>query len=259
MGAAEELTYKLRVPRRYNWKRDLPDKRDWLYEVHHERAQNIPATSDNRAGCPAIVDQGQIGSCTANALTGNLEFLLDKNTPLSRMFVYWNERVAEGDPYQDGGAEIRDGIKSLLTLGACSELIWPYQQNILYQTPPQSAYQEALNKKLAAAYRLDNTVPESLKACLANGFPFVLGFTVYQSFESDLVAQTGMMPMPNFQSEQQLGGHAVMAVGHDDNQQRYLIRNSWGTGWGQAGYFWMPYDYMHDAQLVSDCWTQRAS
>lgn len=255
-----ELTYDPNRPkRRYNWKRDLPDKRDFLYDMHFKRAadQVLPPSADLRAQCPPVVDQGQIGSCTANAIAGDFSFVNDPQTPMSRLFIYWNERVMEGDPYQDGGAEIRDGMATLKNIGVCTEAMWPYQQGLLYQTPPPAAFQDAANRKAPNFFRLDNTNLESLKACLANGYPFVLGFTVYSSFESQQVEQTGIMPMPNLQYEQQLGGHAVLAVGYDDSKQMALIRNSWGTDWGQAGYFWMPYAYLTDPQLVADLWTLR--
>jgi len=95
-----------------------------------------------------------------------------------------------------------------------------------------------------------------LKGCLASGYPFVFGFTVYDSFESQQVAQTGVVPMPAA-GEGVLGGHAVLAVGYDDTQQRFIVRNSWGTGWGMQGYFTMPYAYLTEQNLSSDFWTVR--
>ena len=95
-----------------------------------------------------------------------------------------------------------------------------------------------------------------MKACLASGYPFVFGFTVYESFESDAVAQSGHAPMPG-PGEKVLGGHAVMAVGYDDSQQWFIIRNSWGTEWGMEGYFTLPYDYLANDNLSDDFWTIR--
>lgn len=92
-----------------------------------------------------------------------------------------------------------------------------------------------------------------MKGCLASGFPFVIGFTVYESFESDKVARTGVMPMPATR-EHVLGGHAVMAVGYDDKLDRFRMRNSWGKGWGIKGYFTMPYAYLLDDNLSDDFW-----
>jgi C1A family cysteine protease len=92
-----------------------------------------------------------------------------------------------------------------------------------------------------------------MKGCLASGFPFVIGFTVYESFESDEVAKTGRMPMPA-PREHVLGGHAVMVVGYDDKVERFRMRNSWGTSWGLKGYFTMPYAYLLDDNLSDDFW-----
>ena len=96
-----------------------------------------------------------------------------------------------------------------------------------------------------------------MKGCLAEGYPFVFGFAVYSSFESDDVTRTGVVPMPDPNTEEQVGGHAVMAVGYDDGEQRFLVRNSWGTDWGMAGYFTMPYAYLTDHQYSNDFWTIR--
>jgi len=106
------------------------------------------------------------------------------------------------------------------------------------------------------SYSRVSQTPSQMKGCLASGFPFVFGFTVYDSFESQDVAKTGVVPMPA-SGESVLGGHAVLAVGYDDGQQRFIVRNSWGTGWGMHGYFTMPYAYLTDRGLASDFWTIR--
>lgn len=98
--------------------------------------------------------------------------------------------------------------------------------------------------------------PSQLKACLAEGFPFVFGISVYSSFESDEVAKTGVVPMPG-KFERMVGGHAVCCVGYNDADQRYIVRNSWGTDWGMGGYFTIPYDFVHNANLADDFWTVR--
>jgi len=95
-----------------------------------------------------------------------------------------------------------------------------------------------------------------MKGCLASGFPFVFGFSVYESFESAAVGKSGIVPMPA-SSEKQLGGHAVLAVGYDDRDQRFIVRNSWGPKWGMRGYFTMPYAYVTDSNLADDLWTIR--
>lgn len=204
------------------------------------------------------MDQGAIGSCTGNAIAGAFGFLLKKQnkfTPLSRLFIYWNERVMEGDTQQDGGAQIRDGILSVIQKGAAPEELWPYQGGNLFAQPPDDVFRAALLRRVTTHYGIWE--PWHMRHCLAAGYPFVFGFTVYESFESAEVASTGMVPMPG-PSEQVLGGHAVMAVGYDTARKVYIVRNSWGTGWGDGGYFYMPFDYVESRWLADDFWTIRA-
>jgi len=173
----------------------------------------------------------------------------------SRLFIYYNERVIEGTAGTDSGAQIRDGIKSVSTQGDCPESLWPYDIAKFAAKPPTTCYQQA-NKYKAVQYQRLLQDPNQLKGCLASGFPFVFGFTVYESFESQQVAKTGHAPMPS-PKEKVLGGHAVMAVGYDDSQHWFIVRNSWGAGWGMKGYFTIPYEYLLDQNLSSDFWTIR--
>jgi C1A family cysteine protease len=211
-----------------------------------------------RSVCPPVVDQGQLGSCTANALAGALAFLEIKDNlfdnAFSRLFIYYNERVLENTVNSDAGAEIRDGIKTLAAQGACYETTWPYIIAEFTVDPPTVAYTEG-STHLILEYSRILTLAD-MQACLDAGFPFVFGFTVYESFESDVVTQTGVVPMPG-PMESVLGGHAVVCVGYDDTQQRFICRNSWGIDWGQAGYFTIPYAYLTNDNLASDFWTIR--
>lgn len=159
----------------------------------------------------------------------------------------------EGTVPQDAGAQVRDGIKSVATLGAPPETDWSYDIAKFAQKPPPKAYADA-KQDLVLTYARVNQDPAQMQGCLADGYPFVFGFTVYESFESQAVAATGVVPMPAAQ-EKTLGGHAVLAVGYDDSQQRFIVRNSWGTGWGMDGYFTMPYAYLTSRNLASDFWT----
>jgi C1A family cysteine protease len=246
--------------KRYGWLPDLPDHRDLQYAVvrHAALAKPVPPLVDLRAQCPPVYDQGQLGSCTANAIAGAFEFELirQKLTVFnpSRLFIYYNERVLEGHVKTDSGAQLRDGVKSVATSGVCDEKNWPYIISQFAKKPTKLLYTQA-KKNLATQYtRLNNTAINELKTCLASGNPFVFGFTVYQSFESDVVAKTGVlnMPAPN---ESVLGGHAVLAVGYDDSKNAFIVRNSWGDAWGIKGYFYMPYAYITSTNLADDFWT----
>jgi C1A family cysteine protease len=244
----------------YGWVPDVPDQRDYLFAAPPSVLGALPASVDLTAQCPPVYDQGQLGSCTANAIGAALEFDADKQgiagyTTPSRLFIYYNERVMEGTVASDSGAQIRDGIKSVGKQGACPEAEWPYDISKFTDQPSQQCYTDALNHRAVAYQRVARTL-QQMQGCLAAGYPFVFGFTVYESFESKEVAQTGVAPMPA-PNEQVLGGHAVVAVGYDNSDQRFRVRNSWGTGWGQSGYFTMPYQYLLSSGLSSDFWTVR--
>jgi C1A family cysteine protease len=248
------------MTKRYGWIHDLPDQRDYLYAAPTLVLAALPPKVDLRQRCPAVYDQGQLGSCTANAIAGAIQFermrqnLKPDFTP-SRLFVYYNQRVIEGTVNSDSGAQIRDGIKVLAKEGDCPEFEWPYDITKLTNKPSASCYKDALRYKAVQYLRLVQNVNQ-MKACIASGYPFVYGFTVYEDFESRQVAQTGIVPMPA-PGEQVLGGHAVLAVGYDDSQHRFIVRNSWGTAWGIHGYFTVPYAYLTDSSLSSNFWTVR--
>jgi len=244
---------------RYGWIPDLPDHRDQLYAAPIPLLAVLPAKADLTSRCPPVYDQGQLGSCTANAIAAAIQFdLLKQATPVftpSRLFIYYNERVMEGTVASDSGAQIRDGIKSVAKQGDCPEPEWPYAIVKFRTKPTPQCYRDAVCHK-AVLYQRLTPVLSQLKGCLASGYPFVFGFTVYESFESATVAKTGHAPLPAA-SERSLGGHAVLGVGYDDRRQWFIVRNSWGAKWGMKGYFTLPYAYVTDADLTADFWTIR--
>jgi C1A family cysteine protease len=252
------MGYKIKS---YGWQPDLPDRRDHLYAAPTPILMALPSKVDLRPQCPAVYDQGQLGSCTGNAIAGAFEFdrmkqrIGRKDYVPSRLFIYYNERVIEGTVDSDNGAQIRDGIKSIVKQGVCSEATWPYDIDQFAAKPPVAAYAEGKKNQALAYSRVARSLPQ-MKGCLASGFPFVFGFTVYESFESPAVAKTGTVDMPK-PKEQVVGGHAVVAVGYNDATERFIIRNSWGRKWGMRGYFTLPYLYLVDTNLADDFWTIR--
>ena len=247
--------------KRYGWLVDTPDHRDHVYAAPALRVARLPRKIDLRPLCPRTVyDQGQLGSCTGNAIAAAIQFdrLKQKLKPdfiPSRLFIYYNERSMEGTIASDSGAQIRDGIKSVAKLGDCPEVEWPYDIARFATRPGAKCFRDARRYRAVAYQRVTQILPQ-MRGCLASGYPFVFGFSVYESFEDARVAKTGIARMPA-RRERQLGGHAVLAVGYDDASRRFLVRNSWGPKWGMGGYFTLPYDYLADPNLADDFWTIR--
>jgi len=247
--------------RKLGWRPDLPDFRDHRLKAGSPflTAVALPASVDLRAQCSTVENQGQIGSCTGNAIVGALEVLETKAggefIDLSRLFVYWNERNLEGTVNQDAGAYIRDGIKVVASLGVCAETLWPYDETRWDERPGHAAFVEATKHRVTEYARVDQSELQ-IRSVLASGFPIVFGMSVYDSFMSDAVAATGVVPMPAV-TESCQGGHAVLAVGYDDDKQAVRVRNSWGKDWGEDGNFWLPYAYLTHPDLASDLWVVR--
>jgi C1A family cysteine protease len=245
--------------KKYGWRRDTPDHRDKYYTpvVDVSKICSSTGTVDLRKQCPGVYNQGELGSCTANAIAAAYEFdeIKENENNIfipSRLFIYYNERKMENTTGQDAGAEIRDGIKSINKIGVCPEPLWPYDISKFTQEPTPECYETAKNHQSVEYSRVKQDLYH-LKSCLDEGLPFVFGFAVYESFETEEVAKTGMMTMPT-KNDSILGGHAVMAVGYDVNKKVFIVRNSWGVNWGDKGYFYMPFDYMTNKNLCSDFW-----
>lgn len=252
---------------RYNWKRSLPDKRDLKYSAVMPSKSVLPESVDLLPTLPPIVDQGQIGSCTGNGWArafgqaqikalqaGGLsaEVYGKHFNPVSRLFIYWFERFIEGDVNGDNGAQVRDGAKALAKYGVCRETAWHYNDANMLPKPSKSAMAEASRHKITNYYNVKQDA-NHIKTALASNLVVVFGFTVYESFESDQVAETGMVPMPNG-SEQVLGGHCVALTGYDSKKGLYTADNSWGTDWGAKGRCFFPEAFIEDSGYCDDFW-----
>ena len=245
--------------RRYGWKRDLMDRRDRLFTCKLSPTV-LPPVVDLRSACPSVYDQGQLGSCTANAIAAAHQFSQIKQKNLSvfnpsRLFIYYNERAMEGTVSADAGASIRDGIKSVVNLGVCTEALWPYDISQFATQPKQECYAAAVFDQALEYSAIMPYDSGAMKQCLAEGFPFVFGIAVYESFQSQHTIQTGEVTAP-VDTESMIGGHAMLCVGYDDAKSAFIVRNSYGDGWGVGGYCTIPYT-MFNMGYVSDLWTLR--
>jgi C1A family cysteine protease len=233
------------------WKTDKIDTRDYKYQVTQKVSPNVV---DLRKYCSPIENQGSLGSCTGQAIAGAIELLNKrggKHNDVSRLFIYYYERLILGTVNYDSGAYIRDGIKATNKYGASLESLWPHDIRKFRQEPITEAKNDALNRKVTRYERVND-----FNGCidaLTNGYPIIMGFRVYDSFMSKNVARTGIMPYPNTKREKLLGGHAVLLVGYDKRKKVFIARNSWGTNWGDKGYFYMPFDIVKP-NMSSDYW-----
>ena len=269
----------MRVNKGMGWLRDIPDHRDFHVsssEVREIRQQSkkvqqintvLPVSVDLRQWCSPIEDQGDLGSCTANAGVGVLEYFqrraFGKYLGASRLFLYKVTRNLLGIT-GDQGAELRDTMKAMVLFGVPPENYWPYKIEKFDEEPQAFCYAFAQSYKTTKYYRLDpagqgtEKTLEAVKKSLAAGLPPMFGFTVYSSIPADGDGK-GEIPFPG-SGDSVEGGHAIVAVGYDDTKKvgkdtgALLIRNSWGTGWGDKGYGWLPYSYVQQG-LAVDFWT----
>ena len=242
------------------WLPDLPDHRDHCYQPPRRLLCALPRRVDLREHFPPPYRQGSLHSCTAHAIAAAIEFDQIKESRSerfrpSRLFIYYNERALDHSIPSDSGARIRSGMKTVAKRGVCPERLWPYRIRQFREKPLPRCYSDAARHPGITYQRVRRSLP-ALRACLASGHPFVFGFTVYQSFHSPEVTRTGRGALP-IKHEKIRARHAVLAVGYDDSEKRFLLRNSWGGKWGMHGYFTFPYDYLMNRHLSQDFWTLR--
>ena len=233
--------------RKLGWNKQAVDHRDYKYEMTGSIV--VPAEF-YLPNVTTIKDQKNIGACTGFGICGAYEIQI-KNPPfLSRLFVYYNERAIEDTIFEDSGANIRDGIKSIASQGIATNAMYPYIVSDFAVKPSIKAYKDALSFRIGMYQSLDNTNATMLKHALVSGYSIVFGFTVFESFENMSVTQTGVVPMPLL-TEKILGGHACQIIGYKKGY--FKCQNSWGAAWGDKGYFWMPEQYI-TSQNCSDFW-----
>jgi hypothetical protein len=269
--------------RRYCWIPDLPSDQDVVYVAPGDE---LLAREDLRGLTQAAFDQGTLGSSVANALAGAYQMVLKKQGQSvflpARLFLYYNQRQMSQVPpskdyfkslgavkymlqrrrsilkgeHADGdtGGSIRDGLISLATQGICPETLW--NPGKWTDVPSVEAYAAAAEHKVVSFERLPRNL-NTIKACLAEGFPVIFGFALCECFESVGVAASGILNVPKLK-EQILGGHAGVLLTYDDTYQRCMVRNSFGRTWGMSGNFTIPYAYLMNSNLVDDFWMIRS-
>jgi C1A family cysteine protease len=273
------------------WLRDFPDLRDYntastevsekrkkagqdrsikdmLHKIGVQKNKSLPEKFDLSEWCSPIEDQQDLGSCTANAGAALLEYFEKKSygryIDASRLFLYKTTRnllKKNGDT----GAYLRTTMQAIRLFGIVPEEYWPYTIDTYDDEPPSFCYSYAQNYRAISYYRLDSNgttgqqLLDRIKTHIGAGLPSMFGFTVYRSISE--AQSTGDIPFP-LKEEKVVGGHAIVAVGFDDNRKMpncgnngaLKIRNSWGTGWGQEGYGWLPYSYVLEG-LAVDWWS----
>lgn len=253
------MNAELLRPRRVQglgWVPDHPDRRDRIFGPPAGKVPHRVDLRDTRALDFAIYDQLQLGACTANAIAAAVIYAERRegkadptpDTMPSRLALYWWERYLEGSVDQDAGAALRDGLKVVNRVGYIDEARWPYDVSQFRVRPPDFGPRPEHVVRYA---RVPQT-RQGILGCLAKGFPFVGGFSVYESFPFDGTPDVPM-PQPDEATE---GGHAVLFTGYDLGRRGMELdwRGSWSDQWGRAGYGRMPLDYLLDRGLASDFW-----
>lgn len=248
---------------RYGLVHDRHDDRDLRFSQVANKLGlvSLPPMVDLRPVCSPVRDQGDLGSCTGFAAIGFRESLLLQTTKpfvgLSPLYIYYWERVREHTINNDAGATIRSAVKTLRKFGAAPEALWPYDISKFRDRPSPEAIAAAKDYTISAYHRVNNII--EMKQALAIKHPIIIGIEVWESFESDEVKKTGIVPIPDFRTEMMLGGHALCVVGYNDAKRVFLVKNSWGTDWGVDGYCTIPYNFFAPKfKLVMDMWTGRA-
>ena len=200
------------------------------------------------------LDQGTLGSCGSHSYTEAARIVghnQGEDFFSSRLFIYYNVRKEYNQINEDTGVDNRTMFKSAAKNGLCTESLLPYEISKFTVKPSDECYKDALNAIPEKYYLIDSTDINEMKTALINGFPFVVGFTVFQSFYSQF--ENHIMPLPK-RKEKVLGGHDVLCVGYDDSKQAFRMLNSWGKDWGDNGLFWMPYSFITNTTYANDFW-----
>lgn len=240
-----------------NYKFQEIDQRDYIHPANLKANAPVPKLPKSvyvsNSNNIVVMNQGDLGSCVANVFMQCISIMTNKGVSGSRLFMYFNGRAVANYPIDyDTGLTVRDGCKSISKYGLCGESKWPYTISLFANLPSLDAYKSSLLFK-NYSYSFVNQDINSIKNCInTTKKPIIFGINVYSSFLSSSVTKTGIVPLPNTKTEELLGGHCVLMIGYDDSKQWVVCVNSWGTGWGNKGLFYLPYAYITNPALSSD-------
>jgi len=246
----------------YTLVRDIPDSNDTCITINLKLDDTVNDIRyiDYRDTCPPVYKQLGLGSCTANALSciyyhNMITFGYAEVFQPSRLFLYYNTRLIKNTVEVDDGGSLREALKAMNAYGMCPEELWPYQTTAFKNRPNYHAYKFGRKHKSISYFRIPQVLPQ-LRQCLIDGYLFAFGMSVYNRFETETRDNGGIVTLPQ-ENDILMGGHAVCAAGFDDEKQVFIVRNSWGDTWGDKGYFYLPYAYTTNEDLVYDLWTFR--
>ena len=227
-----------------------------LAETISKHTSITATTTTLKSYVKMVYDQGQLGSCTATAFCAafNIQNAIKKKYigffP-SALFFYYKERVIEKSINIDAGADVIDGEKYVKDYGICSEQMWPYIISKFAIKPPSTCDIDAIKHKINTymIIPINSLLLVNIKKFINNNIPVLIAIAVYESFASQNVANTGIIPIPNLAKERLLGGHEMCLIGYDDTKNLFIVQNSWGTNWGDKGFCYLPYSYLTNPQL----------
>ncbi|MCA8902202.1 MAG: C1 family peptidase [Hyphomonas sp.] len=227
-------------------------------QVKLGKSVGLPERVDLRGMCSPVEDQRTVGSCSANAVVGALEYHLRKNkvsaADLSRLFVFYNARAIQHRENEMHGSAINLNMVGTMIHGACPEVMWPYQEALVTTRPTEACFAAAGNLVGVNYARVENGDPTALKVALVNGLPVVFGVQI--PWDGYAAGARGAITKPpgGWWPRKTTGGHAILLVGYDDAKNAWLVRNSWGTKYGEGGYFWLDYDGMEFYKMADHFW-----
>jgi len=241
----------------YGW---IPDKNDnevddnntKYFSIHQAKYLNGIPDCNLKSKCPPVYISSNLNSCVSNSVAFIYHYTqkkLDINISPSRLFLYYNTRMIENTINKDVGCQIKNCLESINLYGVCNENEYPYKIDNVFNKPPVNFYNPDIKIKFS---KIEQTI-DQIKLALNNNYPIIFGFNVFESFESDEIEKTGIVPYPN-EEENILGGHCAVIIGCDSDKEVFIIRNCWGFIWGDKGYFYLPYQYVINTNFCDNFW-----